>query len=335
MNDIITTLDTGAAALASSRVEEARVLLAESRDLDEVLKFRDVHLAMVFYAKRRKDAASAHGDAFVIAEEANRRLGQLIKEMPQHPTGGGRPKKRKAGDEETSPVPEAVSKSAELKRLGISWGEAGRLEKIGDIPEEEWRQRVNSKRAKIEKSSRASHVGSVSAAVDYDGDAYGTPALYVEPARKVLGGRIGVDPASNAMAQNVIRAERFYTKDDSGLVSSWSSEARTLWMNPPYSRGLILQFAVKFVHEYRDQRAFDAAIVLVNSSTEAGWYQLLAEHCDAMQLPDKRIAFELNGRPVEDNRYAQTFFYFGTELQQFHAEFSPLGKVFVPLRGFA
>src|SRR5437667_3450717 len=60
-----------------------------------------------------------------------------------------------------------------------------------------------------------------------------TPAVYVDAAREVMGGGIDLDPASCEQANRVVRATRYYTKEDNGLMHSWYGR---IWLNPPYGR---------------------------------------------------------------------------------------------------
>src|SRR5260221_11245058 len=57
-----------------------------------------------------------------------------------------------------------------------------------------------------------------------------TPARYIEAAREVMGG-IDLDPASCAMANQTVKAARYYTKEDDGLSKAWYGN---VWLNPPY-----------------------------------------------------------------------------------------------------
>lgn len=328
MTNMLTTLDTGPAALALSRVEEARALLAETLSAEFVLEFRSVAMAAEFYERQRKGAGGAHADAWAIRQEADRRLGELCKLMPRD--AGGRPRKGEQPDKDRG----QVSKAAELRRLGITRGEAARLEKVAAIPVDDFRSQVDRGREQIKTRGKAPKIGSISNATDYDGDAYGTPEKYITSVRKVLGS-IELDPFSNAMAQNIVRALRFFTKDDSGIAVSWATvlgPLRTVYWNPPYSRGLIDQCVAKFLHEYRDLRSVRASIALVNSSTETGWYQRLIGACTLMCVLDHRIAFLIGDKPIPDNRYAQTIFYFGPDPGAFYLEFKQYGQVLAPVR---
>jgi hypothetical protein len=145
-------------------------------------------------------------------------------------------------------------------------------------------------------------------------------------ARLVFGAEIDLDPCSSATANLVIQAGHYYTKEQNALELSWA--ASTLWFNPPYKRRLIDQLIDKFLEE---RSGIGQAMVLVNSSTCAGWYQKLVSRCDRMLLPRKRQQFwSVEGLPEDEvdrlaywqtppgkNQYDQTVFYFGPNTQNF------------------
>jgi phage N-6-adenine-methyltransferase len=154
-------------------------------------------------------------------------------------------------------------------------------------------------------------------------DEWGTPARYIARVLEVLG-RIDCDPASNAFAQTIIKAAVFYTAAVDGLIQKWLG---TVFLNPPYSRKLIERFVAKLLAELRTGRC-TAAIVLVNASTSAEWYQLLLGSADAVCQVNHRIEFiDADGKCPGDPSNSQTFFYFGDDPQRFAAVFKHEGEV--------
>jgi hypothetical protein len=118
------------------------------------------------------------------------------------------------------------------------------------------------------------------------------------------------DPASCAVANGFVRARHYLTEQDDALAATtpWK-DADIVWMNPPYSRGLLDRFVDRFLVEVPRYRG---GCVLVNSSTETrAWQQLLA-HADAVFFPGKRIQFltPAGERSTKQAR-GQTVFYFG------------------------
>lgn len=56
-----------------------------------------------------------------------------------------------------------------------------------------------------------------------------TPALIVEPSRRVLG-RIDLDPASSPIANELVQARRIFTANENGLLYRWWGN---VFLNPP------------------------------------------------------------------------------------------------------
>ena len=61
-----------------------------------------------------------------------------------------------------------------------------------------------------------------------------TPDEIMEIVRAMLG-VIELDPASNQMANERVKAGRIFTSKDDGLTQDWKAE--TLWLNHPFSKG--------------------------------------------------------------------------------------------------
>ena len=74
-----------------------------------------------------------------------------------------------------------------------------------------------------------------------------TPSPIVEAAREVMGG-IDLDPASHEEANRTVKAGRFFTEADNGLIQPWLGR---VFLNPP--GGLVGKFWSKLMREYVEQ----------------------------------------------------------------------------------
>jgi len=162
---------------------------------------------------------------------------------------------------------------------------------------------------------------------------WGTPLNYIESARKVMGS-IDVDPASNELAQQTVKAEKYYTKDNSSLDKPWHGN---VWLNPPYGRG----DAERFVNPLANMFVMGIttnAIVLTNNVPDTNWWSsTIGEVCSAVCLLDHRIAFinPETGKPERGNDRNQLFAYLGNNVAGFIAEFSQYGLCCLPVRSAA
>lgn len=148
-----------------------------------------------------------------------------------------------------------------------------------------------------------------------------TPAHIVEAARRVMGS-IDTDPASSDMANKTVQASTYYTAETNGLDKTWTGN---VWMNPPYSNGLMEKFINKLEMERPN---YTQAIVIVNNATETGWFSTLAGLSSCVCFLKGRTRFI---RPNEDDKGAplqgQVILYIGENVDSFVFEFFKLGKV--------
>lgn len=140
-----------------------------------------------------------------------------------------------------------------------------------------------------------------------------TPPDLLAAVREGMGAPFDVDPASCEVANRLVQAKRYYTKEDNALGRPWfRSEGERLWLNPPYARGMMKPFSAQWVAECRRFEATQAAM-LVNADTGTKWFHALLEGSNMVFVFKQRLAFY---NPDLDtfkagNSYAQALFYNG------------------------
>ncbi|MBR9682368.1 MAG: hypothetical protein GOV02_01715 [Candidatus Aenigmarchaeota archaeon] len=145
-----------------------------------------------------------------------------------------------------------------------------------------------------------------------------TPVEIIDSARKVMGS-ITLDPASSNMAQEVVCAEHYYTKENDGLEQDWFG---SVWLNPPYSMPEIGLFINKLVNS-----SLDGSIVLTNNSSDTRWFHLLLEHSNLVCFTKGRISFTNPSMETMATRQGQAFFYSGENKDSFIQEFRKYGEI--------
>jgi phage N-6-adenine-methyltransferase len=308
-------------ALAGStelvRYEAARTALAEAHSVDEVKDISDKAEAMRLYALQAHDE-----QLLVMATDirlrAKRRLGELLEGAPKNV--GGRPKNLSMPDDGFLPPPT-------LSELGITRDESSQCQKLARMPEGEFETKVHNaianispfQAARFANVSNAATRGNVARDGEIESDRWHTPAAIIELARTVMG-KIDLDPASNADAQEIVKAAKYYTRDNDGLTQQWAGR---VWLNPPWSYPLVEQFIQKLVEEFETRRIREA-VVLVNNATDTEWFQTLAKVAIVM-FARKRISC---WRPGDDEasspRQGQALFYIGDNAARFRQLFSEI-----------
>ena len=154
-----------------------------------------------------------------------------------------------------------------------------------------------------------------------------TPEKFIEAAREVMGG-IDLDPASCAHANEMVKAARYYTKEDNGLMHSWPGR---VWCNPPYglTNGKSNQaiWSRRLISQY-EQGITSEAILLVNASTSESWFQRLLNGYLVCFLRG-RINFSTPDGSQSGPTHGSAFFYFGKQRNRFRDVFNPFGAVMV------
>lgn len=148
-----------------------------------------------------------------------------------------------------------------------------------------------------------------------------TPARFIDSARVVMGS-IDLDPASNIVANEWIKARTFYTKENQGLDKEWRGN---VWMNPPYDSKSLKPLIDKLLHESIEQ-----AVVLTNNNTDTKNGQRLLQWASAICLVSGRVRFiKPDGSENKSPLQGQIIYYKGNKTIKFKEEFSKHGTVYL------
>lgn len=166
-----------------------------------------------------------------------------------------------------------------------------------------------------------------------------TPEPFVEAARRVMGA-IDLDPASHEEANRTVKAAKYYTEAENGLMQEWRGR---VFLNPP--GGLVGEFWKKLITSHDVPEAIWIGYSLEQLQTlqcvGAGMTPLDWSMC----IPNRRIAFVENEakqaqrfakliavgkkpNPKSSPSHANYITYVGHDHHdKFAAEFSKFGQV--------
>lgn len=161
---------------------------------------------------------------------------------------------------------------AAVDRGEVAVSAAANRRVLDDIPKSKQLDAVLDGRALVQRN-------------DGDNEWY-TPKEYIAAARAVMG-NIDLDPASTKAANEIVKAEQFFTSEDNSLSKKWRGR---VWMNPPYAGELIGKFAEKLAASVESEDA-EQACVLVNNATETKWFARLASVASHICFPTGRVKF--------------------------------------------
>lgn len=151
-----------------------------------------------------------------------------------------------------------------------------------------------------------------------------TPAKYVSAARSTMGG-IDVDPASSVIANTVVQASIYYDQAANGLLHDWPGR---VYLNPPYCRtnGISNQeiWTCRLIAQF-EANITTQAILLVNASTDTGWFQRLWNY--PICFTDHRVDFWSLDNARGGPTHGSAFIYFGQDVNRFVSVFSQFGVV--------
>ena len=150
-----------------------------------------------------------------------------------------------------------------------------------------------------------------------------TPPHIMDAAKAVLG-VIDLDPASSEAANKSVGAKVFFAESDDGLSKEWRGK---VWMNPPYTDGVVGRFIGKLVESHQSG-AVPEAVCIVNNSTETKWGQLALGAASAVCFPKGRVNYLKGGEFKHGGGLqGQMLCYFGRRAEFFEEKFKGLGVV--------
>ena len=287
-----------------------RQAIAAAVSVDEVKDIRDKAEALRVYAKQAGETLQDQNRLAEIKIRAERRAGELLREMVQH----------QGGDAKT------LSHDGRALPEGITWNQSHRWQVEASVPEERFSQYVQETVGQgdeltsvgLRRIAQGGHVRHNSGEVEWY-----TPSYIVEAAHAVLGA-IDCDPASSDIANKTIKAAQYYTVDNNGLTQQWG---KRVWMNPPYSQPLVVEFCKAFLDRL-ESGEITAGCVLVNNATETAWFQGLADAAVAICLLRGRVKFlDTSGKAIGAPLQGQIVLYYGSDRAAFSKAFAELGSV--------
>ena len=289
-----------------ARISEAMKALSAAKTLDDVLQIRDQAEALRVYVKAASDSLEAANAAAEIKLRAERKAGEML---------AGNVKR--GGDRANS------HDDSLLSDLGLNHSQSSRWQRGARVAEEDFEAYLRDcqkharevTQAGLLKLANGAHVGNNSGNSEWY-----TPQKYVNAVHEVMG-FIDTDPCSCEAANEVVRAETFYTEEQDGLQQEWHG---CVYVNPPYGDGTVEEFAVKLLLELDAGRATQA-IFLVNNCTETKWFQTLVSHAAAVCFPCGRISFWSPDRASKTPLQGQAILYFGTNAKRFKRVFCGIG----------
>ena len=149
-----------------------------------------------------------------------------------------------------------------------------------------------------------------------------TPTDVIDKVHAVFG-EIDLDPASNPVANEIVKAKQIYTKDDNGLAQDWYGK---VFLNPPFGSDKISKFIDKLIGEYQSGNVSDA-ILLTESLSQPKWFISAIRACDAVFMAADRFYYWDESNGTQRGWSKGYLFYFGSDRQAFYDTFKDDGTI--------
>ena len=166
-----------------------------------------------------------------------------------------------------------------------------------------------------------------------------TPMIYLDSARKTLGG-IDLDPASGSIENSRrVGAKMNYDAEDNGLYRPWIGH---VYLNPPYGK-LAKTFVEKLLFnlQWSDRgpivgpngNVTSAIVLLALPHMSTKWFQPLYKVAAAFCITNHRIQFEpMAGQKAQSPTSGSVFIYIGPNVAAFRSTFKKHGAILMPFK---
>jgi ParB family chromosome partitioning protein len=154
-----------------------------------------------------------------------------------------------------------------------------------------------------------------------------SPPEVIEAARQAMGG-IDLDPASCAVANQIVQADRFYSLKEDGLRQPWFGR---VWLNPPYAK-LAPRFVSRFAEQFRAGAVQQGVLLLGTHHETTDWFRALSRLGPIKCVPSRRLQFSgSRTRPM----HGSVLLGIGVDVERFGAAFEPIGEIWYRSRAAA
>lgn len=150
---------------------------------------------------------------------------------------------------------------------------------------------------------------------------YYTPPEIIEAARSVMG-KIDIDPASSAKANERVLARLYYNQTEDGLLFPWHG---TVWLNWPFGRIQNPKWCAKLISEYEIRNTVQACTITFAATSEA-WFQPLMQYPQCYLTPRTNY-YLADGTKKKGVTKGSVVTYFGQQLDLFAAKFERFGTI--------
>jgi len=156
-------------------------------------------------------------------------------------------------------------------------------------------------------------------------DEWFTPKYVIEKVKECFDGVIDLDPCSCEKANDRIKAIEYFDKTNNCLHNNWKGK---VFLNPPYSSGLLAHVLSKAVYEYTVGN-IDEMIILTNSGTDTRWNRIMLNGTQAYTLGRLRFVYP-DGTIAGTPSRGQCFTYFGKYNETFKKVFEKNDFCYLP-----